>query len=427
MIKQPQLNKSNNNHIYTENTDFEEGNLTDVEYESEREQSDRSVDSNRSSTEKSSVASEFSRKETTLPSDDQKNEKGMQNVLPVNTQNLSLKVIGQFQKPFNVVSNTNNVDSSLHPVKPTFPSVKDSAENNNCTFVLGPTPAQLKQFSKLRPINNDLRKNDDVPCNIIRSGMIHSEDPTEKYEKSLAPSSEREQHMLHQMNFQEKLLTLPQYNPSQGIQAVALPSSPEAFIRSYRKRRKTSTLDTASEGSPAVFSDGIGSEAGTPTTTSSLCTPQKFETPTSFKGGNKIFFGPDFNAEESLVYVASNMRNKIDLSSFDGGSDKTTLSAAESPLTPLSSDASTMKSSLRQTLDTRRQLVVQLLQEEGLFPSNKATSNFHSKHSDVFPTKVCLQLKIREVRQKMMASPNSPSNMPHTVTNYIINGNVVKV
>jgi hypothetical protein len=118
------------------------------------------------------------------------------------------------------------------------------------------------------------------------------------------------------------------------------------------------------------------------------------------------------------------MRSKIDLSSFDGGSDKTT---AESPLTPLSSDASTMKSSLRQTLDTRRQLVVQLLQEEGLFPSNKATSNFHSKHSDVFPTKVCLQLKIREVRQKMMASPNSPSNMPHTVTNYIINGNVVKV
>ena len=110
MIKQPQLNKSNNNHIYTENTDFEEGNLTDVEYESEIEPSDRSVDSNRSSTEKSSVASEFSRKETTLPSDDQKNEKGMQNVLPVNTQNLSLKVIGQFQKPFNVVLNTNNVD-----------------------------------------------------------------------------------------------------------------------------------------------------------------------------------------------------------------------------------------------------------------------------------------------------------------------------
>ena len=324
MIKPPELNKSNNNHIYAENTDFEEGNLTDVEYESEIEPSDRSVDSNRSSTEKSSVASEFSKKETTLPSDDQKNEKGMQNVLPVNPQNLSLKMIGQFQKPFNVVINTNNVDSSLNPVKPTFPSVKDSAENNNCTFVLGPTPAQLKQFSKTRSVNNDMRKNGDVQCNMIRSGMIHSEDLTEKYEKR--PSSEREQHMLNQMNFQEKLLTLPQYNPSQGIQAVALPSSPEAFIRSYRKRRKTSTRDTASEGSPAVFSDGIGSEAGTPTTTSSLCTPQKFETPTSFKGGNKIFFGPDFNAEESLVYVASNTRSKIDFSSFDGGSDKATLS-----------------------------------------------------------------------------------------------------
>ena len=33
----------------------------------------------------------------------------------------------------------------------------------------------------------------------------------------------------------------------------------------------------------------------------------------------------------------------------------------------------------------------------------------HTKHVEVFPNKVCLQLKIREVRQKMMASSNSCS------------------
>lgn len=33
----------------------------------------------------------------------------------------------------------------------------------------------------------------------------------------------------------------------------------------------------------------------------------------------------------------------------------------------------------------------------------QATAGFQSKHQDIFPTKVCLQLKIREVRQKMMA------------------------
>lgn len=34
----------------------------------------------------------------------------------------------------------------------------------------------------------------------------------------------------------------------------------------------------------------------------------------------------------------------------------------------------------------------------------QATSAFQSQHSDLFPTKTTLQLKIREVRQKMMAS-----------------------
>ena len=33
----------------------------------------------------------------------------------------------------------------------------------------------------------------------------------------------------------------------------------------------------------------------------------------------------------------------------------------------------------------------------------QATSAFQAAHQDIFPTKACLQLKIREVRQKMMA------------------------
>ena len=38
--------------------------------------------------------------------------------------------------------------------------------------------------------------------------------------------------------------------------------------------------------------------------------------------------------------------------------------------------------------------------------SAQATSAFQAKYHEVFPTKVCLQLKIREVRQKMMAQTN---------------------
>ena len=36
--------------------------------------------------------------------------------------------------------------------------------------------------------------------------------------------------------------------------------------------------------------------------------------------------------------------------------------------------------------------------------TDEATAVFLSQHSDIFPTRNCLQLKIREVRQKMMAT-----------------------
>ena len=61
---------------------------------------------------------------------------------------------------------------------------------------------------------------------------------------------------------------------------------------------------------------------------------------------------------------------------------------------------------------------MELFQEEGLFPSNASTAQFQTKHSEVFPSKVCLQLKIREVRQKMMATssacstPTAPPSAP---------------
>lgn len=119
--------------------------------------------------------------------------------------------------------------------------------------------------------------------------------------------------------------------------------------------------------------DGLGSEASTPMSTSTPCSSQKF-------------FGPDFNPD--LVY-------KTDLEP-----EKSQVLEGSSP--------SAMTSNLRKTLDHRRHLVMQLFQEHGLFPTNAATSSFQAKHAEVFPTKLCLQLKIREVRQKMMAA--SPSN-----------------
>ena len=115
---------------------------------------------------------------------------------------------------------------------------------------------------------------------------------------------------------------------------------------------------------------------------------------TSTPSSSQKFFGPDFNAD--LVYKAT-------VGVGGGGVEL-------EPVEPTS--PSSMTSSLRKTLDHRRHLVMMLFQEHGLFPTNQATSTFQAKHSDVFPTKLCLQLKIREVRQKMMAaSPSSSQPM----------------
>ena len=46
-----------------------------------------------------------------------------------------------------------------------------------------------------------------------------------------------------------------------------------------------------------------------------------------------------------------------------------------------------------------------------LLPTAQATAAFQARYADIFPSKVCLQLKIREVRQKIMQAA-TPSEQP---------------
>ena len=114
---------------------------------------------------------------------------------------------------------------------------------------------------------------------------------------------------------------------------------------------------------------------------------------TSTPCSSQKFFGPDFNPDLLYKSATRSEAAELKIADFD----------VESPIT----------SNLRKTLDHRRHLVTQLFQEQGLFPTNQATSTFQAKHSEIFPTKLCLQLKIREVRQKMMAASPS-SSLPMT-------------
>ncbi|XP_065056504.1 protein capicua homolog [Rhopilema esculentum] len=68
------------------------------------------------------------------------------------------------------------------------------------------------------------------------------------------------------------------------------------------------------------------------------------------------------------------------------------------PVSPVTSN--------RKLLDEKRNLVLQLFQKHGYYPTEAVTQDFQLEHEDIFPTKFSLQMKIREVRQKLkLGSP----------------------
>ncbi|XP_053308020.1 protein capicua homolog isoform X2 [Spea bombifrons] len=179
--------------------------------------------------------------------------------------------------------------------------------------------------------------------------------------------------VLSEVDFEERFAELPEFKPEEVLPSPTLQSlatSPRAILGSYRKKRKNSTdLDSSTE-------DPISPKRKMRRRSSCSSEPN---TPKSAKCEGDIFTFERTGSE------ADDM-----------------LAELEYEKVPYSS--------LRRTLDQRRALVMQLFQEHGFFPSSQATAAFQSRFSDIFPTKVCLQLKIREVRQKIMqaATPTEP-------------------
>ncbi|KAM8793667.1 protein capicua homolog [Eudromia elegans] len=183
--------------------------------------------------------------------------------------------------------------------------------------------------------------------------------------------------VLSEVLFEERFAELPQFRPEQLLPSPtlqALATSPRAILGSYRRKRRGSTeLEGPAEEAPSPKRRGrrrssCGSEPGTPK---------------SAKGDGDVFTFDRAGAEAEDV-----------------------LGELEYDKVPYSS--------LRRTLDQRRALVMQLFQEHGFFPSAQATAAFQSRFADIFPTKLCLQLKIREVRQKIMQAATPPEHAPPT-------------
>ncbi|XP_069497058.1 protein capicua homolog isoform X2 [Ambystoma mexicanum] len=190
--------------------------------------------------------------------------------------------------------------------------------------------------------------------------------------------------VLSEVDFEERFAELPEFKPEEVLPSPTLQSlatSPRAILGSYRKKRKNSTdLDSSTE-------DPISPKRKMRRRSSCSSEPN---TPKSAKCDAEIF---TFDKTAFSMRAAATLCIEAD----------DMLAEMEYEKVPYSS--------LRRTLDQRRALVMQLFQEHGFFPSAQATAAFQARYSDIFPTKVCLQLKIREVRQKIMQAA-TPTEFP---------------
>ncbi|XP_059575175.1 protein capicua homolog isoform X3 [Alligator mississippiensis] len=184
--------------------------------------------------------------------------------------------------------------------------------------------------------------------------------------------------VLSEVDFEERFAELPEFKPEEVLPSPTLQSlatSPRAILGSYRKKRKNSTdLDSSTE-------DPISPKRKMRRRSSCSSEPN---TPKSAKCEGDIFTFEKTGSEADDV-----------------------LGELEYEKVPYSS--------LRRTLDQRRALVMQLFQDHGFFPSAQATAAFQARYADIFPTKVCLQLKIREVRQKIMQAATPAEQAPSTL------------
>ncbi|XP_038047938.1 protein capicua homolog [Patiria miniata] len=204
-----------------------------------------------------------------------------------------------------------------------------------------------------------------------------SKDPKTILKRNIDDGMER---VLEEVNFEAQFKELPEYHPEDHAQDIsAIPLTPHAIVSSYRRKRTNSQgkgEDSGTDNDPV--SPRLKSPTRRPSSGSEPNTPGKRVTleDTVFKFGDKIVPGEE-------LPTPNRTPGPDESEEFDFEPEKNS-------------------STLRKILDNRRILVMQLFKTEGYFPSAAATSAFQTQHQDIFPTKSILQLKIREVRQKIM-------------------------
>ncbi|XP_076261582.1 putative transcription factor capicua isoform X1 [Rhynchophorus ferrugineus] len=241
-------------------------------------------------------------------------------------------------------------------------------EENGNEFKLAPTPAQLGRAPLQR------RQSMAVTTSNSSDGNSEVQSPCTKrsfFKRNIEDGMDK---VLDAVNFEEKFSSLPRFQPNEGQSPSAISPGPAFFTC---RRRPPLTARGSQDGSEP--------SSGAP-----------LSTPSARPLAGTHFFGPDFSLE-----TAREMQEAEE-------------GESPSPRTPRTPGTKDPDKGHRRTLEQRRQLVIQLFNEHSLFPTSQATTTFQNEHSDLFPTRSSLQLKIREVRQKMMAQSNLTPGTPGT-------------
>lgn len=288
----------------------------------------------------------------------------------------------------------------------TYATEQQREEAENKQFVLAPTPAQLGKAPLQRRLNRTNSSPSDTlmmepltPTSLsnqivtsVPSALPTPTSATEDFQNQISPTSKNKMYkkikvdemdnVLRQVDFENKFKFLPQFKPEdcQSPSAISVASSPRVFTQSYRKKAQQQQMAKSNQ----MTTDDEQSDLSA----MSSATPS-----TQYMMGNR-FFGPDFNIDQ-LRYCVNAVLASED--NYDR--------SPRTPKTPSQRNNDMNEKGHRKILEQRRQLVMQLFQEHGMFPSTQATNSFQIAHSDIFPNKQSLQLKIREVRQKYMSQP----------------------
>ncbi|CAH8472423.1 unnamed protein product [Schistosoma margrebowiei] len=233
---------------------------------------------------------------------------------------------------------------------------------------------------------------------------------------------ETTENILAQINFRRRFSYLPKFNPNTVSSTQSL-SSPTSIDQ----------LSIRSAG-PCFYSETSQTGSVTPTlnidTSQQLCTltspsshlsdsenihqnvsPKKLNMDKSNQClEDNVFFGANFPNIKEFKWTTDSLNSPLRSSSYGRLSKNHPIAPKiihpqtneNSSLITLShlSEANGIKS--RSVLHIRRKLVLQLFQEYGLFPSIPVITHFQQCYACYFPSRQALQLKIREIRRRIM-------------------------